>query len=170
MYVRIGRQTPTNDLVAMLVECHGRIRDFLNLAALIAAVSASDDEVRSSARRVARYFREAFPLHLADEEEIATLLAPPAEEALERGLRRMLEEHRAHEALVARLVQHCDALTAAPERLVELRDELKATLESLRPLLEEHLAEEERTVFPALRTLPAGELARLAESMRLRRA
>src|ERR1051326_5002660 len=70
MLVKIGPLDEPSDIVDLLKECHERIRTFINLAGRLAkAEEISDTDVRDGAGRVARYFSEALPLHVADEEQ-----------------------------------------------------------------------------------------------------
>jgi hypothetical protein len=137
MLFTIGRRETGEDAVDLLLACHARIRHFLALA-----LRAGDDAEAIAAVR--RYFTEALPLHIADEDE---LLAPRVH------VGDMSDEHRAHAALVARLAA----------------GEMAAAVE-LAPLLLAHLDAEERDVFPLVRALPASERAEILAGMRARRA
>src|SRR6185503_861481 len=65
------------DVVDALLACHERIRRFSAMAVRIAdAGGATELEIRDAAAAVRRYFAEALPLHVADEDEdLAPLLA-----------------------------------------------------------------------------------------------
>jgi hypothetical protein len=69
MIVQLGARTTGNDVVDMLAACHERIRTFSTMACAI----ASGGDVREAAAAVRRYFAEAYPLHVADEEELLEL-------------------------------------------------------------------------------------------------
>src|SRR5690606_15926791 len=63
------RDTP-RDLVDLLGECHARIRRFVELAHEAAIrMDAPVEQVIQACADVERYFVEALPLHVADEEE-----------------------------------------------------------------------------------------------------
>jgi hypothetical protein len=70
MYIQIGSPKESSDVVDLLLKCHERIRTFIGLACKLGkAQEPSVDEIRDAASRVSRYFSEALPLHVADEEE-----------------------------------------------------------------------------------------------------
>jgi hypothetical protein len=162
--VQLGARSPREPTVAeLLLECHARIRAFTQLAVQLPAPDAPDAEIADAAARVHRYFTQALPLHVADEElSIAPrlrLLVPDALAAMER-------EHRAHEELLASLVPAWAALREHPDG----RRATHAPAARLQSVLEEHLAAEERLVIPALARLPAVELGAIAAEMRRRRS
>jgi len=164
MLVQIGRRSEPGDAIDMLVACHGRIRHFLWVARRLESVETSAADVIDSAHAVARYFEEAFPLHVEDEEELIRLLSRTDDEQIWAACSLVLREHRDQEHLVAALVVACRRVMSAPERLEE-RHALTACVDTLEAELNSHLAEEERLLFPALRqALSTAELdaARLA--------
>src|SRR5215468_1101653 len=98
MLTRIGSSPEPADVVDLLIECHERIRSFIAPAGRVAnADRPSAVEVREVARRITRYFSEALPLHVADEEEsiMPRLRGKTAE--LDASLSEMREEHREHD-------------------------------------------------------------------------
>jgi hemerythrin-like domain-containing protein len=171
MFVQIGRRSEPGNAIDMLVACHGRIRHFLRVATSLATTPSSATEVQDAAQSVARYFEEAFPLHVEDEEELLiALLLRSADEHVRAACSVVTREHRDQEPLVTSLLAQCRLLTAAPERLVEVRAPLAASALALQKALEPHLAEEERVLFPALRsTLSAAELDSALVTMQRRR-
>lgn len=136
MVFTIGKRQE-GDLVDQLLACHERIRRFIALAA------RPDCDAESRAA-VIRYFTEALPLHVADEEELIAPLVPTGE---------MHAEHVAHAPLLARL--------CAGDFTVALE---------LAALFETHLVAEERDVFPLLRALPADVQVRIVDGIRRRRS
>ncbi|HEU4405739.1 MAG TPA: hemerythrin domain-containing protein [Polyangiaceae bacterium] len=148
------RRPPPGDLVGLLLECHGRIRDFARLACDVAASpEAPAAPARDAAGRVRRYFHEALPLHVADEElSILPRLQGRAPD-LDRALDAMRGEHAEHAPDVERLVALCGAVEADPGRLAGLAGELGAVASRLSGLFEAHLDGEERLVFPAIGSL-----------------
>ncbi|HEU4728439.1 MAG TPA: hemerythrin domain-containing protein [Kofleriaceae bacterium] len=160
-----------DDVVALLIECHGRMRKFLVLARRLAeAPGTLPAEVRDVARRIARYFTEAFPLHVADEDrELAPRLAGASAE-VEHALARMTAEHLDHEPAIAQLIELCVSIAEDPRRLAALADELARVSGDLATRLESHLELEERVVFPQVRRLPAADQAAILAALRERRA
>jgi iron-sulfur cluster repair protein YtfE (RIC family) len=114
---------------------------------------------------VHRYFTQALPLHVADEEQsLAPRLrrfAPEAAAALDA----MEREHRAHDEVLARLIPAWEALRADPG----VRRETLADARRLQAQLEEHLAVEERLIIPAIARLPADEASAIIAELRARR-
>jgi hypothetical protein len=151
MLVKLGSRTSTEDVVDLLLACHDRIRSFLAMARRIATAGG---DAREAAGQVRRYFAEAYPLHVADEEE---LLAIP---------QRVRDDHASHAAEVDRLVAICAAIEAG----AAVPAELAPLAEHLERELTEHLALEERDVFPAVRALPDAERAPIRDAIRARRA
>jgi iron-sulfur cluster repair protein YtfE (RIC family) len=166
--IQIG-QRHADDLVGALRTCHDRIRRFTALAYRIATEPASDDEVRAAAAQVARYFREALPLHVADEDTLALALADAGVE-VQAALHTMSAEHAAHDAAVTTLVELCDALATDPTRRGELAESLARVASELVTAFEQHLGAEERVVFPVISQLPAALQDELRDAMRRRRA
>jgi hemerythrin-like domain-containing protein len=164
------RHAAAPGLTAALLECHARIRGFLDLAAAIAARDdVTDAEAVEACVRVERYFREALPLHVADERDsIAPRLRHLAAE-LDARLDAMHEEHDRHEALVRDLLVASGAVRESPGDSV-LRGRLAAAAAALAGELGPHMDAEEALVFPALdaRLDEAGRAAILAE-LRARR-
>jgi iron-sulfur cluster repair protein YtfE (RIC family) len=155
MLVKIGARTQEQTVVDLLTECHGRIRRFLSLAQRLA--EAAPGEVADLAGQVRRYFSEAFPLHVADEEELLAPALAGASAEVDQALAEMHREHGAHEAAVARLV----AAREVPELVVAAC--------ALAALVEPHLAREESVIFPALAALPAAQSDAIRRRMRDRR-
>jgi iron-sulfur cluster repair protein YtfE (RIC family) len=164
--VRLGaRSSAAPDAAALLVECHARIRGFARLAVQLATARAPAPEIADAATRVHRYFTEALPLHVQDEERsLAPRLrrfAPDVAAALDD----MEREHRAHDELLAKLLPAWAAIRTDANAAAQTRSDA----ERLQTLLEQHLAAEERLVLPALARLPAGERDALVDEMRARR-
>jgi iron-sulfur cluster repair protein YtfE (RIC family) len=151
MIVKLGARTTGNDVVDLLAACHERIRKFSAMACAIANGQGAD--LRQAAGAVRRYFAEAFPLHVADEEELLELP------------QRIHDEHISHAADVDRLVALCTQIEAG----APVPAELGPLAEKLRTELDEHLAIEERDVFPAIRALPDDVRARMRDAIRARR-
>lgn len=149
----IGKNARSEELVELLLACHGRIRTFIDLAVMIGeGTDAPDESVVDASARVQRYFSEALPLHMEDEEEgvLPRLYGRSAE--LDGALERMREEHDLHGGCVRRLLALCTSLRATPSD-ASARVALATTAEQLRAAFEPHLEAEERIVFPAIRNL-----------------
>lgn len=148
------------DVGDLLTACHARIRRFLALAARLATTTTvSATEVRESAGQIRRYFAEALPLHIADEEELILPRLAGKSAAVDEALATMHADHEHHAELVARLIDRLDAPGPA----------LAEAAAALHAAFEPHLALEERTIFPALAVLPAADLAAIKAEMRKRR-
>jgi iron-sulfur cluster repair protein YtfE (RIC family) len=158
MLVNIGPLNEPSDIVDLLIECHERIRKFIGLAVQLAKTEElADTDVRDAAARVTRYFFEALPLHVADEEEsiLPRLQGKTAE--LDASLSEMHEEHREHEPQVENLLNVCRTLQESPERLNELRPKLLACATRLEQEFLNHLEKEESVILPAIRQLSTTE-------------
>jgi iron-sulfur cluster repair protein YtfE (RIC family) len=159
--------------VGMLADCHTRIRRFAALAQRLADErDASPEAIRDAAHRVQRYFGEALPLHVADEDETVVPRLLGREPELDASLHRMSDEHRGHGDPLAELLELCGRLTREPASHAEVRDRLRAVTAVLVPAFTDHLAHEEEVIFPALASLFAGEPgveAEMLDELRARR-
>ncbi|AKV01453.1 hypothetical protein AKJ09_08116 [Labilithrix luteola] len=153
MLFTIGRKRHSEELVDLLLACHGRIRSFLEIAVSIGErPNVSEDEVADGSARVQRYFSEALPLHVEDEEQGVLPRLHGRSPDLDRALERMSEEHDRHVRPVRRLCELCAALRSEPGAAI-VRVELAGVARRLRAELEPHLEAEELLVFPAIRSL-----------------
>ncbi|HEY6039113.1 MAG TPA: hemerythrin domain-containing protein [Kofleriaceae bacterium] len=166
----IGKVGEVVEVGELLAACHGRIRRFLDLAARLATTSnAGAPEVRETAGQIRRYFAEALPLHIADEDElIAPRLAGRSAE-LDATLATMHADHADHASLVDRVIDLCAGLHRDPDLRATHAAALAEAAAALRGAFEPHLALEERVVFPAISALPAAERRAIEEGMRRRR-
>jgi iron-sulfur cluster repair protein YtfE (RIC family) len=170
MLVTLGRPRPPDDLVELLAACHERIHRFLDLAHRLAgAEGAAEADLATTAGQVRRYFAESLPQHIADEDLVVSPHLAGRTPALDAALAAMSTDHVEHAGAVARLVAVAAALEREPRQIAALADELAAASLALRGLLVPHLTLEERTIFPALRALPAAEQQALRAAMRERR-
>jgi iron-sulfur cluster repair protein YtfE (RIC family) len=165
--VRLGSRPPIDETASsLLLDCHARIRSFAQLAVRLAEAEATDSDLTDAAARVHRYFTQALPLHVADEEQsLAPRLrrfAPDSAEALAA----MEREHHAHHGLLARLLPAWHALSSDPQ----LRRDTLTDARRLQIELEEHLAAEERLIIPAMARLPEEEARAMVVEMRARRS
>src|SRR5512138_518956 len=140
MLTRIGSHPrPAEDVVDLLAECHVRIRSFGDLAVLLAGANGpSGADVRDAAGRVRRYFAEALPLHVADEEESVLPRLAGRDPAVDRALVTMHREHGEHAPVIGRVVDLCAALVERPETHREMSADLAAAARAMREELEPH--------------------------------
>jgi iron-sulfur cluster repair protein YtfE (RIC family) len=153
MLVSLGRKEQTEDLVELLLACHQRIRTFSALAVTIAsAADAPEGEVTEACHRCERYFVEALPLHVEDEEVSLLPRLRGLRPALDEALDLMHDEHLAHRPLLQELLAALRAVRGAPSD-GEARGRLASAASALEPAFDRHLENEERVVFPAVREL-----------------
>jgi hemerythrin-like domain-containing protein len=165
------------DPIGLLTDCHRRIERFLSVLVRVSADAKGGPltpEQRSAWETALRYFREAAPKHTADEEHtlfprLRRLDNPEAMaviacvDALEADHARADKSH----AEVERLGQIW--LTSGSLRAAEA-EQLAAILAELTDLYREHIAIEEREVFPvAANLLPKPERAAVGMEMAQRR-
>jgi iron-sulfur cluster repair protein YtfE (RIC family) len=152
--VNIGPAAEPSDVVELLAACHDRIRFFLDLAQRLSDVTdTSDRDIQDASGRIVRYFSEALPLHVADEEESIIPRLTGRDPALDTTLKMMHREHSQHTPDIDRLLALCRVLEASPQRLPELSTTLKEISSKLASDLNSHLREEEDIVLPAIRSL-----------------
>lgn len=164
------RRREPSGLVELLEACHQRIRHFIGLCSEVARrgdVPAA--ETAQACADAARYFREALPLHVADEDEsiFPRLLGSSA--AVDDALATLRREHAQQEEQVVLLLRALEQVRRQPldERS---RGQLAAIAVPLEAELEEHLLLEESTIFPVIRDLLSIEVQRLiVDELRARR-
>lgn len=170
MLVQIGKRPEAQDVVALLIECHQRIRKFTAMARELAtAHAAPPDEIRDVASQVRRYFVESIPLHIADEEKDILPRLRGASPEVDRALAAMEADHAMHDSLVHRLVALCDELVRDPRQVAAVARELAEVADRLTREFSTHLDLEERVIFAALRQLPSEARAQVLAAMRARR-
>ncbi len=161
---------PPRGLLALLVACHSRIRRFAALAHRI----GTDPEATSSERieacvAVERYFNEALPLHVQDEEESILPRLGGRSVAIDFALAAMTEQHALHDATLDTMLEACRALRAAPDDR-RSRAVLTDAAEAAIQVFDEHLALEESIIFPAVAMyLSEGVRATVVDELRSRR-
>lgn len=171
MLISIGQHHPApGDVVGLLLECHARIRAFVELAQLIAArEDLKEPEVAEACSRVERYFSEALPLHVRDEEESVLPRLRGHDPEVDRALSAMHAQHEAHALPLGELLAAASALRQHPLDAATRARLATATTVVAREFAE-HLALEETVLFPALRRLlPPATQAQLIEELRARR-
>lgn len=167
--ITLGRRPPApTDLVGHLLACHGRIRQFVDLAAKAGSTSGRDAEIVEACAAVERYFERALPLHVQDEEQSLLPRLRGRGPDIDEALRIMESQHRVQEPLVeallvaSRSVRQSPGEAAARARLLGVAVQLAAEFEP-------HLAIEERVIFPAVGLLGADVQAQLRHEQRARR-
>ncbi len=163
--VRIGEgrgEGQGGDVVDSLLACHRRIRSFLALAARAGRGDDPAEQIAEACGQIGRYFREAMPLHVADEEESILPRLRGRDAAVDHALAAMQEQHGEHEPHLAEM------LSAVAEPLACAR--IAAAAAALDDALAPHLELEEAILFPAIRRLlDERELADIAAEIRARR-
>lgn len=163
------RSPPSGELVALLGECHERIRKFLGHARAAAErADLPEEEIAVLCEGVDRYFREALPLHVRDEEESVLPRVRGTCPAVDAALDTMRAQHRDHEPTLDRMLVAAAAVREMPG-VPDRRARLRAAVDSLEPDLVAHLSMEETVIFPALAALPAGARAGIVDEVRARR-
>ncbi len=168
--IAIGRRAPEPaDLVAHLLECHGRIRKFVELAAKVAGAAASDLEIAEACAAVERYFERALPHHIEDEELSVVPRLRGLRADIDEALRTMEAQHEVHRPLVDELLAASGSVRQAPRHTAH-RERLRVAAARLAVEFEPHLELEERVVFPAIRDfLGADVQAQIRSEQRARR-
>jgi len=163
-------RTASPDLLALLGECHTRIRHFSALAREVARLRDTPAaEVTRACAEVARYFREALPLHVADEEDSIEPRLRGRFLELDRSLDVMRADHGKHAGDIAQLLRALAEVGSAPLAL-DLRPRLASIAEPFGVDIEAHLAREERVIFPAIaQLLDPGQQASIIQELRGRR-
>lgn len=173
MLISIGknRKTEAADLVELLLECHERIRRFAGLARAVAERSdLPSDEVVDVCARVERYFVEALPLHVRDEEDSLLPRLRGREPDVDAALASMEAQHAGHGPKLRAVLDASAALRGSPSDASCKAALATAALELERDF-EEHLALEEAILFPAVRRLLADPVqAEIVAELRARRA
>lgn len=157
------------DPVALLQACHTKIRAFCALALAAATRDEATDEARIEAiDATERYFTQALPLHVLDEEQSVLPRLRYASDAVSRALAQMESEHHAHAAALAALFAALARVRVEP-RSRSARDALAAVAQRLTEAFEAHLRLEESLIFSAVAQLAPDERARIVEEIRARR-
>ncbi len=152
------------------MDCHHRLRKVTALAvALGQGPAAPAEAVRDVAAKLHKYFAVALPLHEEDEDRslFPRLLEAAPELAPTIALLRV--DHHRQGPPVAALVALCVQVQGQPQLASQLGGALAAAAEAVLASWQDHLAIEEREVFPAARRLSSAARTAIAEEMRARR-
>lgn len=166
----LGRSADADDLPGLLLACHRRIRAFSTLAVTLAtSADVAPEQREETCERLVRYFSDALPLHVRDEEESVSPRLRGRSPSLDEALRRMADEHRAHEAPLGALLRGWAALRERPDD-ESLRLSLVDPSMELREVFEAHLRDEETLIFPHLAALSRAERDESVRELRARRS
>jgi hemerythrin-like domain-containing protein len=180
MPIQIGRRPDHGyqEPFGLLSDCHRRIESFLEALMLIAAEAKGgplSGSRRAELEAALAYFAAAAPKHTADEEEslfprLRQSGEPAALKALQT-LERLEGDHQDAE-------RHHDAVDALGRRWLadgslssRDADALRDHLAALQAIYREHIAIEDRDLFPAAaRVLSAADVSAIGREMAARRA
>jgi iron-sulfur cluster repair protein YtfE (RIC family) len=169
MLIKLGARAPSEDLVDLLLSCHARIRSFVGVAEAISArQDLPDAEVREACASCERYFSEALPLHVEDEERSLLPRLAGLRDEVDQALSTMHAQHEAHVELVSALVHALVEVRTHPGDAGS-RALLRAAAASARSAFDEHLTLEETVIFPAARELLPEVSAEAVRELRARR-
>lgn len=157
------------DPIGGMLECHDRIRRFLDGLARIAGLEdPADPRAAEAARACARYFREGLPLHALDEDvSLLPRLSPLVAAPIQAALATMTADHLLLDAGLPALLEDLDRVAAGGAVPTE---RLRAAHLWMSTLMLRHIGMEEDLIFPAARAaLPPAALVAIAAEMRARR-
>lgn len=158
----------------MLVACHERVQRSLDLMVRLQQhllVTGCDEQARSAARDVLRYFDMAAPLHHQDEElhVFPALLSGP-DAALCRLAAELIEDHRRMEAAWGAARAALTTVAQDTSGTLQLSAEQTAALDHFGGLYAQHIVREEGLAYPgALAQLSAADLQHMSHDMMARR-
>lgn len=166
----LGDAPAPNDLVGLLLACHQRIRSFARLAFTLGVrLDLDAAEVADAASRCWRYFHDALPLHVLDEEQSLWPRLAGRSPGLDATLAQMHMQHLAHERGLEALLRALAEVQQHPHALAG-RKALAASASALESDLEAHLGLEETALFPLIpRFLDPPTLAAAVAELRARR-
>lgn len=143
---------PKVDLLELRIAHAVMLRDMRRLSALAAAIGAGSqrcDERRASAvaRYVGKVMDSVHEHHSAEEDLLWPVIAASAGDAVDLG--ELSDDHSGLDPRMDRIRAAAAALVADPGSQ-DAATALAVGLAELRGLLEEHIADEEQTVFPVM--------------------
>ena len=171
--VPLGLGSPAaapESLLQLLLACHTHIRRFARLALTVGArPELPSAEVKEATTQCLRYFTEALPLHVRDEEDSLWPRLAGRSATLDATLAQMRAQHFGHVARLTALEAALRAVHARPNEPA-LHRQLAAAASTLETDFEDHLALEETELFPFLeQTLSAEDQEAVIEELRARR-
>jgi len=140
--------------VGLLSDCHRRIESFLSTLLAVAshADGALDTERRNALETALKYFREAAPMHTADEEEslfpLLRLLGRPDISGVLQQLERLESDHKTAESWHREIEGIGQRWLRQEQICPQEATRLKDLVVSLSELYAAHIAMEEGLVFP----------------------
>jgi hemerythrin-like domain-containing protein len=168
---RSHTEAPAQDIVDLLIECHDRLRTNIDtLKQFGEACDLNLAQVGDAADTLRRYFRDALPLHAADEEASVLPRLRGLDGRLDEELDIMCAEHDAQEPILTEVLRICGELTVNPARHPARRDTLRALAASLERHFGKHIEREETIIFPAIRArLDVAAREEMVRELRARR-
>ncbi len=149
-------ESPFADPIGLLTDCHRRIERFLSVLVQIAAEAHGgplNDEQRAALETALRYFREAAPKHIADEEETLfprmRSMDKPEVTAVMARVDWLERDHDRAERRHAEVDRLGEAWLTAGTLAASDAGRLGTLLAELADLYRDHIAVEEGEVFPA---------------------
>lgn len=142
----------SGDWVDGLMGVHALARRMVELAKEMTMLGPGPVCAQTAAK-VADFFSGVWAKHVREEDEVLAPALAGRDAAVDQALAQLARQHFTLEALVARVVTPCRRLSRDASALDAYRLQLEAAAEALEVSLHEHLAHEERVIFPALRKL-----------------
>jgi iron-sulfur cluster repair protein YtfE (RIC family) len=157
-------------LVGLLLACHTRIRRFARLAFTVGArPELPEEEVKEAAAQCLRYFAEALPMHVRDEEDSLWPRLAGRSAAIDASMAQMRAQHFGHGVRLDALLAALLAVQQQP-RDAAVHRQLAVAASALETDFEEHLLLEETELFPLLETALTAEVRQvIVDELRARR-
>ena len=158
---------PEPDLTSIVVVHRAIRQDLRRLAACLAQVAARGappSQARAIGRYTATLLVEIRAHHENEDQVLWPVIAATAGQAVD--LAPLTDDHRAIEAAVGRASQALASFRAQPHTHAEL----PASVADLRDMLDEHIADEEEQILPAMRRYLPAEAYRWCEKQIQRKA
>jgi hemerythrin-like domain-containing protein len=167
----VGLESPFE----MLVACHERVNRSLELLHRLQAHLADmglDEAARQAARDVMRYFDVAAPAHHQDEElHVFPPLLQASDPELHEIVNKLMNDHRAMETRWSAARTTLTRITeCSTQAWTPLTPEQTDSLNRFSILYGQHIADEERIVYPAARSsMTTSAIRVMSEDMKRRR-
>ena len=175
MPVQIGARPDSgfDDPIGMLIDCHRRVEQFLNILCVVAdraAGRALTGEESAAAQAALQYFRTGGQRHTADEEQS---LFPRMRASGHEGvseIEALLGDHQDASQIHHAVEILYDKWIGGGALDLKDQDELLAATEHLKRLYTEHIRLEEQVVFPrAAQMLSPDAIHEIGQEFRTRR-
>jgi hemerythrin-like domain-containing protein len=180
MPVTIGGKLESSfaDPMGLLADCHRRIERFLSVLVQVSAQapgkSLTSDQ-RAALDTALHYFREAAPKHTADEEQslfprLRSLDHPQLKIVLEK-ISSLESDHKRADRTHAEVDRLCQKWLASGSLAPADAEQFSRLVNELAALYREHIAIEERELFPAATAvLERAEREAMGQEMKARRS